>query len=189
MAIQSGKEGSLERSDGDLVRAVLGGDRGAYAALYDRYAPVVRAICDDRTRDLAQAQDLSQEIFLKAYRKLAGLRDPERFAAWLVGIARNECRDWLRGKLRDRHDYTDRVPDVPASGDDGQDSDARAAMETMRLLPERERLALHAFYLQGESAEAIQGLLGLSVSGTYRLINRARERLATLLHRMREEVP
>lgn len=179
----------MEPSDGDLVRAVLGGDRAAYAELYDRYAPVVRAICNDQTRNLLQAQDLSQEAFLKAYRKLATLRDPDRFAAWLVRIARNECRDWLRHKSRDRHEYTDRLPDVASHSPNGQDHDSRALIEAMRLLSEPERLALHAYYLQGESAVTIRTLLGLSTSGTYRLIERARQRLAALIEDSEEDVP
>lgn len=179
----------MEPSDADLVGAVLGGDRAAYGRLYDRYAPVVRAICNDQTRDLAAAQDLSQEVFLKAYRTLSALREADCFAAWLVGIARNECRDWLRRRRRDRHEYVDDLPEVADYGSDGQDRDLEAVIETMRLLPGPERLALHAFYLRGESAESIQALLGLSVSGTYRLIDRGRRRLATLLRKSRESVP
>lgn len=175
-------------NDADLVQAVVGGDRAAYAELYDRYAPLVRAICHDTTRDLTRAQDLSQEAFLKAYRKLGTLRDPDRFAGWLVGIARNECRDWLRQRVRDRHKYMDRVPDV--AKDESTEGDERtiALVEAMKLLPERERLALNAFYLQGESAEAVRAVLGLSSSGAYRLLDRARQRLAELLDVVPEDV-
>ena len=138
----------MEGSDADLVRAVLGGDRTAFAGLYDRYAPVVRAICYDHTRNLAHAQDLTQAVFLKAYCKLGQLRDPDQFAAWLVGIARNECRDWLRRRSRDRHEFVERLPEVAAGGpaDDeeqrsiaphrGHEPPARAgAAGLARLLP------------------------------------------------------
>lgn len=176
-------------SDGDLVRAVLGGDRAAYAALYDRYAPMVRAICNDHTADLAEAQDLSQDVFLKVFGKLGHLREPDRFAVWLVGITRNECRDWLRRRSRHRRLFADSIPDVPAPASNDADDNSEAVLEAMRLLPERERLAVHAFYLRGESADAVRTLLGLSVSGTYRLIERAREQLAKLLSEIRENVP
>ncbi len=169
----------MAQSDGDLVGAVLGGDRSAYAELYNRHAPVIRAICNDATRELTRAQDLSQEVFLKAYRNLGRLRDPDRFAAWLVGITRNECRDWLRRRQRDRHEFVDRVPDTADDASpNGYDERVAALNEAMRRLPERERLALHAFYLQGESADSIRAVLGLSTSGVYRLLDRARRRLA-----------
>ena len=133
---------------------------------------------------------VTQEVFLKAYCKLGQLRDPDQFAAWLVGIARNECRDWLRRRSRDRHEFVERLPEV-ADGRPGDDEEKHsvALLDAMRRLPERERLALHAFYLQGESAEAVRALLGLSGSGVYRLIERARDRLAQLLDEAQEDVP
>ena len=71
----------------DLVGAVLAGDRAAFDGLYDRHAPLIRAICFDSTQSLVDAQDLAQEAFLRAYRKLHELRDPERFRSWLIRIA------------------------------------------------------------------------------------------------------
>ncbi len=167
-------------SDADLVRAVLGGNRAMYAELYDRYAPLVRAVCHDTTRNLACAQDLSQEVFLKAYDRLRTLRDPDQFATWLVGIARNECREWLRKRSRERYVPLTSVVDVP-DREAFDETEVTAVTEAIALLPERERLALHAFYLQGESADTLRTLLGLSSSGVYRLLDRARRRLAQLL--------
>ncbi len=167
-------------SDADLVKAVLGGNRAMFAELYDRYAPLVRAVCHDTTRNLACAQDLSQEVFLKAYDKLRTLRDPDQFAAWLIGIARNECRGWLRKRSRERYVPLTSVVEVP-DREALNGTEDTAVIEAIALLPERERLALHAFYLQGESADALGTLLGLSSSGVYRLLDRARRRLAKLL--------
>jgi RNA polymerase sigma-70 factor, ECF subfamily len=56
--------------------------------LYDRYAAIVRAIVAGVSGDWYVADDVVQECFLRAYRKLATLRDPRRFEAWLAGIAR-----------------------------------------------------------------------------------------------------
>jgi DNA-directed RNA polymerase specialized sigma24 family protein len=78
---------------------------------------------------------------------------------------------------------------VPGTDSDDSAADTRVLLETMVNLPERERLALHAFYLQGESAEVVQSLLGLSASGAYRVLERARQRLATLLADKLENVP
>ena len=167
-------------SDADLVRAVLGGNRAMYAELYDRYAPLVRAVCHNTTRNLACAQDLSQEVFLKAYDRLRMLRDPDQFVAWLVGIARNECREWLRKRSREPYASLTSMVDVPAR-EAFDESEVTAVIEAMALLPKREWLALHVFYLQGGSADALRPLLGLSSSGVYRLLDRARRRLAKLL--------
>ena len=83
-------------SDKMLVRTVLAGDKAAYGKLYDRYAPLVRAICYDEARNLADAQDLAQDVFMRAYENLENLRDPNRFGRWLIGIARLRCKEWRR---------------------------------------------------------------------------------------------
>lgn len=81
-------------SDKALVLAVFAGDKAAYETLYDRYAPLVRAVCYDMTGNLADAQDLAQDVFMRAYEKLDRLRDPELFGRWVVGIAsRESCFD------------------------------------------------------------------------------------------------
>ena len=83
-------------SEAELVRAVIAGDKRAYALLYDRLAPLVRAVCHDYTHNLADAQDLAQDVFLRAYEQLGELRKPESFGPWLMGIARRRCSEWRR---------------------------------------------------------------------------------------------
>src|SRR5690606_34246490 len=76
-------------SDASLVAAVLTGRREQYAVLYDRYARLVRAVCHDETRHLEEAQDLAQEVFLRAFDRLAQLRAHDRFASWLLSMTRH----------------------------------------------------------------------------------------------------
>lgn len=160
-----------------MVRDVLAGDRRAFGVLYDRYAPLVRSVCYDVTGRLPEAADLAQEVFLRAFRKLGGLRDPDRFAAWLVGIARCVGREWRRARAHDRHRFLALPPDV-AAADTPADDVAEQLRGLIRRLPERERLALHSFYLQDQSADEARHVLGLSVAGFYKLLDRARRRPA-----------
>lgn len=169
-------------SETALVRAVIAGDRTAYGILYDRYAPLVRAICYDRTGNLADAQDLAQDVFLRAYERLDQLHKPDRFGGWLVGIARHRCREWRRqvGREQRRHSAVDANPlvvDGLGGMEDGQ------LLRLIGTLDENERLALHAFYLQEKSAEAARRIMGLSRSGFYKLLDRARTKLRRQLER------
>ena len=75
--------------DGDLVRQVLTGDHSAFNPLVSRYSSAVRGVAYHHTHNAADADDLVQEAFLQAYEKLYQLREPERFAGWLRGIAVN----------------------------------------------------------------------------------------------------
>jgi len=69
----------MERSGRELVEPVLKGDRSGFEVLYERYAPLIRAICRDATGNLSDAQDLAQEAFLRSYQRLHDLRKPDRF--------------------------------------------------------------------------------------------------------------
>lgn len=167
-----------------LVEQARAGDRQAFSTLYDRHARLVRAIAYDASGELAAAEDIAQEVFLKAFRKLHQLRDAERFVPWLIGIARRAAVTWQRGQRRDRHEFLP-SPEVPmaAASDDGLVEELRAAI---RRLPSRERLALHIFYLEGQPADAARAALGLSSSGFYKLIERARQRAAALMRQNEE---
>jgi len=172
----------MANNDASLVRDVLNGVRPAYGDLYDRYAGLVRAICFDKTGNLSEAQDLAQEVFLRAYRKLETLRNPDHFGKWLVGIARTTCLEWLRKHSREKRTFVRFTPEAsPAVMGPSGDGEIEELQKAMRQLPERERLALHAFYLQEESAEQARSIMGLSRSGFYRVLKRARGRLAGML--------
>ncbi len=168
-------------SDKMLVRAVLAGDKAAYEKLYDCYAPLIRAVCYDTTGDLADAQDLAQDVFMRAYENLNQLRSQDRFGKWLVGIARLRCQEWLRRnlQLRDKRVELDEVQiAVPDPLDDDRIELLRKMITT---LSDKERLALHTFYMQGRSADKARRIMGLSRSGYYRVLDRARKRLKQLM--------
>ena len=168
-------------SDKTLIEAVFAGDKAAYEKLYDRYAPLVRAVCYDITGSLADAQDLAQDVFMRAYEKLSHLRDPARFGKWLVGIARLRCKEWQHQRLRSQNKNVGLNDAQAAAPDPPDNSRIELLQEMITTLPEKERLALHTFYLQGNSAEAARRILGLSRSGFYRVLERARKHLERLL--------
>src|SRR5208337_5447593 len=110
--------GNNEPTDADLVASVLAGDREAFGCLYDRYARLVRAVVYDSFADSPTVQDLTQECFLRAYKSLARLRQPDRFAQWVVGIARQVGRERRRFSRRDRHQFVGSdVPEVSSEMD------------------------------------------------------------------------
>ena len=175
-------------NDEMLVQAVFAGENTAYEKLYDRYAPLVRAICYDTTGNLADAQDLAQDVFMRAYEKLEHLREPGLFGRWVVGIARLRCKEWQREKARtqDRHSRLNEAkPAIAGCSNDGRIEQLR---EMIRKLPTKERLVLHTFYLQGKSADNARRIMGLSRSGFYRVLERARKQLERLMIAEQENI-
>jgi RNA polymerase sigma-70 factor (ECF subfamily) len=171
----------VSQSDGALARAARQGDRSAFAELYDRRARWIRAVCFNTTNDLHSAADLTQEVFLRAFSKLGSLREPESFAAWLTGIARQVCREWRRGRHRDRRLARPLPTEIEPPASLGQaDPRLESLREALARLPERERVSLQAFYLQELDAAQARSVLGLPQSTFYRVLAQAREHLAAV---------
>jgi RNA polymerase sigma-70 factor (ECF subfamily) len=175
-------------SDRELIQAVLAGEQTFYEKLYDRYGPLVRAICYDTTRNLTDAQDLAQDVFMRAYERLGRLRDHDIFGKWIVGIARLRCKEWRRRRSQGRDKHVELDDAEPAIANPSNDDRIERLREMITKLPEKERLALHTFYLQDKSADNARRIMGLSRSGFYRVLDRARKRLEHLLVKEREDI-
>ena len=176
------------RSDKTLIEAVLAGDKAIYGKLFDRYAPLVRAVCYDTTGNLADAQDLAQDVFIRAYEKLDRLRNRDSFGKWLVGIARLRCREWQREKIRSQNNNAKFNNTKAVALEKSNDNRIELLRKMITTLPEKERLALHTFYLQRNSANDACRIIGLSRSGFYRVLERARKRLEKLMPEEQEKI-
>jgi RNA polymerase sigma-70 factor, ECF subfamily len=196
MAIDQMGGADVAASDGTLVLGVRNGDRSAFAELYDRRARLIRAVCYDETRHLQTAADLTQEVFLRAYKNLGHLHDPDCFAAWLVGMARQVCREWRRKQRREqrglagmvgRQSPTRQWKDPPEQRlIELRDQIAGLMKHEQKSVPsltDKERLALHVYYLQERNTEEARAILGLSRSGFYRVLSSAVQRLRQILHK------
>lgn len=171
----------------------------AFGRLYDRHAPVVRALCAARLPSPTDADDAAQETFLRAYRLLHEVRDPDGLRAWLYAIARNVCAERRRAAARrtnhehaaaqERLAMTGALSTTPARLDgaraatDGAEHAERLARlsDALDRLPDDQRLAIHLYYLEADPIAAAHSVLGLSRSGFYKLLARAREGLASML--------
>ncbi|MBL8273539.1 MAG: hypothetical protein JNJ74_07005, partial [Xanthomonadales bacterium] len=83
-------------TDASLVAQSVAGHRPAFEQIVSRYQALVCSVAYSATGSLSQSEDLAQETFLSAWRQLRGLREPERLAGWLCGIARNLAHNRLR---------------------------------------------------------------------------------------------
>ena len=167
----------MQLKDEELVQATLAGDLGSFGVLYDRYAGVVRAIAFEATGSVADAQDLAQEAFLRAFQKLADLRDPAAFGPWLIGIARLSGKQWQRTQARRRRRMAGELDCDLIATNDAAPEPPSDLHEALVGLSESERIALHLFYFDEQPAERARRLMGLSLSGFYRVLDRARRRL------------
>jgi RNA polymerase sigma-70 factor (ECF subfamily) len=154
-------------SDSELVLKTLAGDREAFGKLVDRHRRTVFALALQRGFQQAEADDLAQEVFVKAYKSLGGLQEPERFARWLYGIAGHVLADAARVRRRRRGDTgLDNAPEPEAPAGNAADFDldlARESADVVRALaelPEEQRLVLTLRYLENLSPKEIAERLG-----------------------------
>src|ERR1700684_2871306 len=103
-----------------LIRAAATGDRAAFGELYVRYARLVHGILLARVPP-AEADDLVQDVFLRAMRQLRGLRTAAAFRGWLAAIARNRAMDYFR-QTRLEVPLEDRMKQEPVARDTGLDA-------------------------------------------------------------------
>jgi len=116
-----------ERADGELVRAVRGGDREAYSVLVARYQERLFRRALGMVGDPDLAADMVQDAFVRGYTSLARA-DPDRFAAWLHRILRNLCLDELRAP---RHRVTELPDDLSSTLDPVRDLETRGMGEVI----------------------------------------------------------
>ncbi len=111
-----------ERTDGELVRAALGGRSDAFGVLVTRYMRPGYLVALSVTGNPEDAEDVSQEAFLVALKRLEDCRDPEKFGGWFLTIVRNRARNLLRReKLRRGEELSPEIS--PGSG--GPDEDLK----------------------------------------------------------------
>jgi RNA polymerase sigma-70 factor (ECF subfamily) len=143
--------------DAGLVRAARAGDEASFAALYDRYVRLVHGLLLARV-PYADADDLVQEVFITAWRRLDSLRDGAAFGGWVASIARNRATDHHR-----RDAGTVELPDdLVAPGSTSAPSEALAALDAIRALPEAYRETLMLRLVEGMTGPEIAERTGLT---------------------------
>ena len=131
-------------SDEELARRVLAGDTDAFETLVSRHQKQVYHLACRLTRNQADAEEVLQDTFLCAYRRLGGFREDAKFSTWLYRIATNAARMLHRGRARHPTEPLDEyLPRFDGQGRHARDVDHARAADAEEIL-DRKRLARHA---------------------------------------------
>lgn len=180
------RDASPDDADPDLplLRAIADGDEPACRALVDRYLARLHALATRLLGDLAEAEDVCQDVFVQAWKKAprwqpGRSRDDARFGTWLHGVTLNACRDRLRRRRPQSDAALDDIGDDtpgPAQRLASEDT-ARAVRAAIARLPDRQREALVLCHYQELPQAEAAALLGVSVEAVESLLARARRSL------------
>lgn len=181
--LDNGSEVRPDRSDDHaLVRASLAGDTRAFERLYRAHVGRVHgAILRLVGMDRARAEELTQEAFIQAWRKLSSFRFDSAFSTWLYRLGVNTALMDLRGK-RDEVNADDSVLELAAGGEVPFCAGERGDLErAVSKLPPRARAVLVLHDVEGWKHEEIAAELGMAVGSSKAQLHRARGLLRTTL--------
>ncbi|HEV2873316.1 MAG TPA: sigma-70 family RNA polymerase sigma factor, partial [Actinomycetota bacterium] len=162
------------------MRAATAGDRGAFAAIYDRYADRLHDFCWSVLRDRDEAADATQDAFLVAAERLGQLRDPERLRPWLYAVARSQAlrRVRARSRLAPEEDMTD-LPDTATGPEQSaHQADLRDLVWNAAAgLSERDRALLDLHLRHGLEGADLGQAIGVEPAHAYVLLTRLRDQV------------
>ncbi len=178
-----------EPSEADLVREVLAGKTNAYAVLARRWGARIMAVCHARVRSPEAAEDLTQETLLRGFRALATIREPHKFGAWICGIAKCICLDWLKAKERSQVSSSD-LGDVQHEVDENGPERGRAdgveqLVAEVESLPDDYREVVMLYYYGDLTYRDLADMLGVSAATVNARLTKAR----AMLRQRLAEVP
>ena len=185
------EEANRELCEAEAIRSAQDGDAGAFEQLYNSHCQRVYSLCLRMLKDTSDAEDLTQQVFLVVFRKIATFRGDSTFSTWLHRVTVNAVLMHMR-----RRGPKEIHPDssIPVAGDsegahefDAPDTSKSDTVERLNLkhaisrLPAGCRRLFVLHEVMGYRHDEIAELVGCSVSGSKSQVHRARKRLRTLL--------
>ncbi len=178
----------MKNNDVELIQHVLAGDDNAFSLLVRKYQKPVHALVWRKVGDFHIAEEITQDAFLKAYKELATLKKPHRFARWLSVIATRGCIAWLRKKRLATQSLEDtshlQLESATYSGyliQENERTEAEAqhkvVQKLLSKLREKERTVITLHYFGEMTHEEISEFLGASVGTIKSRLRRAQQRL------------
>jgi len=172
----------MHTEDGRIISKCLNGEPEAFGILIDKYKAGIYAYVYAKLRNFHDAQDVTQKVFIEAFRGLRKLKRWDSFAFWLNSIAFRCCKNWTRSQLQrvDREFIDDQDPKIleKPSIDSYHDSEIDESLrEALDSLPETYREVLTLYYFVGMDSVEIAKALGISPTAIRQRLSRAREQL------------
>ena len=178
------REGSAPEVSDDamLVRAARDGDRAAFGCLYERYARMVHGVLLAKV-PLGDVDDLVQDVFLRALRRLSTLRESGSFGGWLAAIARNLANDYHRRSVPTDPFVEDEPDNALGRGRNRAEHEgpAIAILDAIRSLPDAYRETLILRLVEGLTGPEIAARTGMTHGSVRVNLHRGMEQLRAIL--------
>ncbi|HVM89122.1 MAG TPA: sigma-70 family RNA polymerase sigma factor [Puia sp.] len=172
-------------TDTEIISRVLKGDQQAYAQIVERYKNYIFTLTLRMVDNREDAEEISQDIFIKAYRSLADFRGESKFSTWLYTITRTSCITFLRKKKLDTTSIDNEKTYIQVESRESgfkantieQKSKHAMVNEAIRMLSPDDAQVITLFYKGEQTLEEIGNVLGLDSNTVKVKLYRARQRL------------
>jgi RNA polymerase sigma-70 factor (ECF subfamily) len=191
----SGNLSTMERTEAELIAAVLAGDAESFEPLVQRYSPRVFATARRYARRESEVEDIAQEVWLKAFGRLRSFRGEAPFEHWLMRLTVRTCYDFLRGHQRNREstfsdlteperDWLERFVTQPEAASENADAARLLVTRVLERLSPPAQLIITLLEIEDRSVKEIAALTGWSVPLVKVRAFRARREMRKVLARL-----
>ena len=172
-------------SDSDLVAAVLRGQTQSYAVLVEKHQNLVFSIVLKYISGREDAEEVAQDVFIKAFKALGDFRGQSKFSTWLYTIATTTALSFLRKKklaltsidTETGMNYVDNIPGVMKADQIEQKSKSELIGKALKLLSSEDSQVIALFYQGEQTLDEIAKILGKEANTVKVQLHRARTRL------------
>jgi RNA polymerase sigma-70 factor, ECF subfamily len=178
------KESRMADADSELVLQSQQGDPAAFEELIRNHQHMVHSLTFRMTGSLADAEDLAQETFLRAYEQIGSFRGTAKFSTWLYRIAVNTCLNWRQSEARRFQLQSRAAEEISAQQAGGRDSTAgevNEVQDALLKLPAKQRVAIVLTVYDGLNHAEAARVLGCSETTVSWRVFAAKRKLKRLL--------
>ena len=188
----------MDRTEAELIAAVLNGDTASFEPLVEKYSPRIFATARRYARRESEVEDIAQEIWVKAFQKIGSFRGDAPFEHWLMRLAVRTCYDFLRAHQRNREatfsdlsepetDWLERFVAEPESASENSDAARQLIGRILEQLPPAARMIITLLEIEDRSVKEIAQLTGWSVPLVKVRAFRARAEMRKVLAKVAKE--
>lgn len=188
MRNQSSNVHMTTNDDQHYINQVLDGNTQVFSVLVDRYKDLVFTLALRMVKDREEAEEVSQDTFIKVYKKLNKFKGESKFSTWIYKVTYNTCLDRIKTYKRkyntvEINEYTAHQVKTSTTAYDTlvEQEQAEQLRNCINLLPSEDSFLLSLFYFEEQSLEEIAKVIGITANNVKVKLYRSRKKLANIL--------
>lgn len=178
----------MATNDQILINQIIAGDTNAFTLLVDRYKDLVFTLALRMLKNREEAEEVSQDTFIKTYRSLHKFKGDSKFSTWIYKVAYNSCLDQIKKNKKhlnnvEINEFTEHQVKTMDNAFDALVEEERNQLiqDCLHLLPSDDSFLLTLYYFEEQSLDEIANIVGLTANNVKVKIFRSRKKLAHIL--------